>query len=422
LRARLVYAVATALLLMGLPASVIGKTLDKAQHQTASSKISTEQNKSSRANSGQRNSSSSVSQCNTTPSKLKQAAPGAQTQAKSAPHQSIVKLPNMREFDLLSREPFDLIYLENIKPLYTDPKMVGEGVWESATSPRDSRGLPIVYKTFYRPSVEFPNAIAYMMVIDMRKVEMRYYVGTQEPAAPAALSKIPDKMEPRIMAITNAMWQQRHSRGAGAIFRGKTLYPMKKGMATLIIYKDGSVDIQEWSSDIPVKMVQDARQLRHLIVKNGMVVQRVVKGKKIEDAEIGLGFLLGRGSKNIDGKRQWYAADRSAFGIRKDGNLVFAIGHHIGTKDLAKCLVLAGCQRAIHGDANPANIVGNLYLRDGSGQLLRRARLSPEQSKYSVVRYDKKYAKDFFGFFHRWPSYAPTYAGQRSDPKTRYKR
>ena len=77
----------------------------------------------------------------------------------SIPRHSTVRLPNTREFDLLSREPFDLLHLENIKPLYTDPKMEGEGIWESATSPRDSRGLPIIYKTFYRPSVEFPNAV-----------------------------------------------------------------------------------------------------------------------------------------------------------------------------------------------------------------------------------------------------------------------
>ena len=204
------------------------------------------------------------------------------------------------------------------------------------------------------------------MVIDMRKAVMRYYVGTQEPAAPVAESKIPDSLEPKIMAITNAMWQQRHSRGAGAIFRGKILYPMVDGMATLINYKDGSVDIQDWSPDIPIELVLDARQLRYLIVKNGMVVNQVVRKHDLEEAEIGLGFLLGKGGKNVDGKRFWFVAHRSAFGVREDGNLVFAIGHHIGTRDLAKCLVLAGCQRGMHADANPANIVGNLYLRDGA--------------------------------------------------------
>jgi len=54
----------------------------------------------------------------------------------------------------------------------------------------------------------------------------------------------------------------------------------------------------------------------------------------------------------------WFLATRSAFGIRPDGNLVFAVGHHIGTMDLAKALALAGCVRGIHGDANPGNCFG----------------------------------------------------------------
>lgn len=310
-----------------------------------------------------------------------------------------VVIPDDRSTDLLSRDPFRPASLRPIRPLYTEPAMPGEGIWESATGPRDRDGNPIVYRTFYRPSVEFPNAIVFMMVIDMTKVRMRYYVGSQEPAAREALSAVEPDLLPNLVAITNAMWQQRHSAGAGAIFRGKQMYPMVDGMATLIVYLDGSVDIQEWGPDIPEHWVQDARQLRHLIVKNGMVVRSVARQDKLTDPEIGLGFLLGKGGKNADGKRFWYIAHRSAFGIRKDGNLVFAIGHHIGTKDLAKALVLAGCERGIHADANPDNIVANLFLKDSAGNLIRKLPLSPEQSKYSLRRYDDGYTKDYFALF-----------------------
>jgi hypothetical protein len=312
-----------------------------------------------------------------------------------------VLLPPASDFDLLSRDPLKQLTVDCIKPLYTDPIMPGEGVWETATSPRDRHGGPIVYKTFYRPSVQFPNAIVYMMVIDLSKVVTKYYVGSQEPAAPAAKSRIEDHLLSRIVAITNAMWMQRHSMGAGAIFRGKVIYPMVDGMATLIIFKDGSVDIQEWSSDIPMDLVQDARQLRHLIVKNGLVVRAVVRDDRLEDSEIGLGFLLGGGAKSVEGEKAWYVAHRSAFGIRQDGNLVFAIGHHVGTQDMAKALVLAGCERAIHADANPANIVANLYLRDANGNLMRKMKLSPHQSNYTLKRYENGYTKDFFVFFSR---------------------
>jgi len=312
-----------------------------------------------------------------------------------------VVLTRGNEFNLLSRDPLDQLQLDNIHPLYTSPRLPGEGVWESSGSPRDAAGRPMAYKTFYRPSVDFPNAIVYMMVVDMSKAFMQYYVGSQEPGAPRATSEVEPDMRSRIMAVTNAMWMQRHSSGAGAMFRGKVLYPMVDGMATLIVYKDGSVDVREWNSDIPVGLVRDARQLRHLIIKDGMVVQSVARKGRNEDGEIGLGFLLGGGGKDQDGKHFWFVAHRSAFGIRKDGNLVFAIGHHISTKDLGKALVLAGCERGIHADANPHNIVGNLYLRDSYGNLVRKLRLSPEQSKYTLERYEDAYSKDFFAFFFK---------------------
>ena len=341
------------------------------------------------------------------PSLKRSAVAEQSTDPPASANTPTVFVPEGQDFDLLSREPFDLLSLENIKPLYTEPTMPGEGVWESATSPRDTLGLPVVYRTFYRPSIEFPNAVAYMMVIDMRKVEMRFYVGAQEPAARVASWEIPESLTCRVMAITNALWMQRHSQGGGGIYRGKVIYPMKDEMATLIIYQDGSVDIREWGPDMPYHLVQDARQLRHLIVKNGQIVSSVLRRGRAEDSEIGLGFLMGKGGTNAEGKQFWYVAHRSAFGIREDGNLVFAIGHHISTKDLAKCMVLAGCQRAIHADANPPNIVANIYLRDGSGNLLRKIALSPEQSKYTLSRYDDGYTKDYFAFFHRWPSYLP---------------
>jgi hypothetical protein len=328
----------------------------------------------------------------------------SQQSAKGPKWDSLVIVKPQAQTDIrgvTASDPLGQLQLDNIKPLYTSPEMPGEGVWTTSDSPTDSLGRPIVYKTFYRPSVDFPNAIVFMMVVDMSKASMRYYVGKQEPGAPQARSKVESDLQSRMLAVTNALWMQQHSRGAGAMFRGKVIYPMVDGMATLIVYSDGSVDIREWSSEIPLNVVSDARQLSHLIVKNGMVIKTIAKRTRTEDAEIGLGELLGGGGKNQDGRHFWFVAHRSAFGIRNDGNLIFAIGHHIGTKDLAKSLVLAGCERALHADANPDNMVGILYIRDPLGKVVRKVKLSPEQSKYTLNRYEGGYTKDFFAFFGR---------------------
>ncbi len=290
----------------------------------------------------------------------------------------------------------------NIPPLYTSPSLEGEGVWTSDEVPQGSDGRPLIYKTVYRPSVDFPNSIVYMALFDISRLKTRLFIGNTEPGMYEA-SYMPEQESLRkIVAITNALWMQQHARGAGAIFRGKVVYPMVAGMATLVIYRDDSVDIVEWSDDIPIQLVKDARQLRYLLIKDGAVVENIVKNGKIVDSELGLGgFLIDNQGRSTMGNKFWFLANRTAFGIRDDGNLVFAMGHHVSTKDLAKALVLAGCKRAIHGDANIHNIVCNFYFRADSDKIVKRERLSPEQLQYTLKRYDQGYGKDFFAFYEK---------------------
>lgn len=289
-----------------------------------------------------------------------------------------------------------------IPPLYVSPPLEGEGIWTADNLPVGSDGRPLAYKTVYRPSQDFPNSIVYMAMFDLSRLKTRLFIGEGEPGIYQISHNNPENLS-KIVAITNAMWMQQHSRGAGAIFRGQVVYPMVEGMATLVVYRDESVDIVEWTNEIPRSLVSDARQLRHLIVKDGKVVDKVVNNSRIEDAEIGLGgFLIDNSGRSTMANRDlWFLANRSAFGIRNDGNLVFAMGHHVSTKDLARALVLAGCRSAIHGDANIHNIVCNFYFRNEADKIVKRDRLSPEQKTYTMNRYDRGYSKDFFAFYER---------------------
>jgi hypothetical protein len=289
-----------------------------------------------------------------------------------------------------------------IPPLYTSPALEGEGIWTSDEMPQGQDGRPLIYKTVYRPSIDFPNSIVYMALFDISRLKTRLFIGNTEPGM-YEISYMPERESlSKIVAITNALWMQQHARGAGAIFRGRVVYPMVPGMATLVIYRDDSVDIVEWSDDIPAHLVKDARQLRYLLIKDGAVVENVVRNGKIVDSELGLGgFLIDNQGRSTMGNKFWFLANRTAFGIRDDGNLVFAMGHHVSTKDLAKALVLAGCKRAIHGDANIHNIVCNFYFRSENDKIMKRERLSPEQLQYTLKRYDQGYGKDFFAFYEK---------------------
>lgn len=322
-------------------------------------------------------------------------------QDSESEHQQVQE-PVAQAFEVPSDLPEIFPPPPNIPPLYLSPKLEGEGVWTADDLPKDAENNPLIYKTVYRPSLEFPNSVVYLAIFDMSRIRSRLFIGQTEPGI-YQISYSPEREDlSKIVAITNAMWMQQHSRGAGAIFRGQVVYPMVPGMATLVIYKDDSVDILEWTEEIPLSLVRDARQLRHLIVKDGAVVEHVLKNGKLQQAEIGLGgFLVDNQGRSTMANNLWFLANRTAFGIRDDGNLVFAMGHHISTRDLARALVLAGCKRAIHGDANIHNVVCNFYIRGKDNKIVRRDRLSPEQLQYTMKRYDQGYSKDFFAFYEK---------------------
>ncbi len=283
--------------------------------------------------------------------------------------------------------------------------------------PMASENPAPVVKTMYRPSVEFPNAVTYMLGLDMRRLSMRVYPGTSEPGGSATASRMEGELQRNLVAITNGLWKIRHAGKGGIIVQGEEVRKLAPGLATLVVYKDGKVDILEWKEDMDLSKVQDAKQLKHLIVKDGKVVTTIKKRGEMVDSEIGVGSLLNETQPVIPAKKDdpkskptlnitsgdnWFIATRSAFGIREDGNLVFAVGQHIGTKDLAKSLVLAGCVRAIHGDSNPGNALANLYYTDEAGNIVKKARLFAGQDRSTLQRYlDKTYPNDFYAFFRK---------------------
>jgi hypothetical protein len=313
----------------------------------------------------------------------------------------------------------DPMALKPIYPLYKEPYLKGEGLWVKEDLSGGRGQSDYIYRTFYRPSGEFPNAIVYMMLFNMKHISARLYLGSAEPYKGDSPSRIEDSLQPSLLAVTNALWPSRHSGPGGIILGGEIVKEMSPGVATIVFYKNESVDIVEWNDKIPISEVRDARQLLHLIAKEGKIVTSFVRRGRILSAEIGLGSLLDEaqpvvavpasapGEKptykmNFTSGDTWFLATRSAFGIRPDGNLVFAVGHHINTSDLAKALVLAGCVRAMHADANPGNAIGVLYYTDGNGKIVKKDRLSPLQDKSTVERYLKgSYPKDFVAFFRR---------------------
>ncbi len=101
----------------------------------------------------------------------------------------------------------------SIPALYTSPPLEGEGVWTSDEMPQGSDGRPLVYKTVYRPSIDFPNSIVYMALFDISRLKTRLFIGNTEPGM-YEISYVPERESlSKIVAITNALWMQQHAHG-----------------------------------------------------------------------------------------------------------------------------------------------------------------------------------------------------------------
>ena len=141
----------------------------------------------------------------------------------------------------------------------------------------------------------------------------------------------------------------RESYGAGGFMEGGRVgWRLRPGVASVVIYRDGSADIGTWRLGIPEpgRPVAAVRQNLHLLINAGRVpanVDRCIKacwGDPLHEQPI---------------------VARSGLGITADGQLVWAAGHDLSVRALAEALLTAGVVRAMELDINPEWVGGYIY-------------------------------------------------------------
>jgi hypothetical protein len=268
----------------------------------------------------------------------------------------------------------------NIRPVM-HPALPGEGVWRATFAPGGNR--PPVLVTSFRPDPNYPQNVAGVAWINHTRTTTWLYPGVQEPNVTLPSrgpEEIPTGMRHRLVATFNSGFKLVDS-GGGFASGGHTYAPLKDGLATILRYRDGTMDIRAWTgSGSAPSNVMYARQNLPLILNNGHLNPNLSDGPEW-GATLGNAILV------------W----RSGLGIDRYGNLIYAAANDMTVGSLAEVLKRAGAVRAMELDINT---YWTSFIHYRQPDAIGAANLLASMDR-SSQRYLTPDDRDFFGVYLR---------------------
>lgn len=238
----------------------------------------------------------------------------------------------------------------------SDDPQPGEGVWSTAGLPHTTPDDMLMAKTFFHPDPSRPYATVGVLVVDARRVQLHMTAGTEDPGGFRGVpgpGVIPKDELGKLLVAWNGGFKGPH--GNFGMYADRTTYvPLRNGLASLAIFKDGTVKMGTWGTDLAWSDNMVAvRQNAVLLVDHGEVSPRTTEGNdtwgyvKVDSAE----FIT------------W----RSAVGLTKDGDLIVAAGNSLSAATLAKALWAAGAWTAMQLDINNPYVLTSLFFQQPGG-------------------------------------------------------
>jgi len=289
-------------------------------------------------------------------------------------------LPQVGVTTASARQPEHRIHIyrpPRVKPLI-HPALPGEGVWHPASAVAGRR--PPVLLTTFRSDPEYPQFIAGVAWIDSGRTRLAYMPGLAEPPEleDRGPSEVPPAKRDRIAATFNGGFPLETS-NAGLVYRGEVLAPMVDGIATLVEYRDGRIDIRPWQNGENVNpKIVFAKQNLPPIIEEGKLNPNLSDGPEW-------------GATVNNAIRVW----RSGLGVDRRGNLIYAAANYQTVESLAKVLQRAGAVRAMELDINEDWTTFISYRRPGAKE---PSNLLPEMFRPDT-RYLEPDERDFFAVY-----------------------
>ena len=192
--------------------------------------------------------------------------------------------------------------------------------------------------------------------------------------------EVPPQLRSSLLATFNSGFKLEDS-GGGFAVSGHVYAPLKDGQATLIGYRNGTIDMRTWTGGPdPGPNVEFARQNLPLTVEHGQLNPALSNDSL-------WGTTLG------NAVRVW----RSGIGVDADGNLIYAAADDQTAQSLAQILQRAGAVRAMELDINYEWTTFNFYGTFGAGE---PAKLLPDMNR-PATRYLTPDDRDFFAVYAR---------------------
>jgi len=260
-----------------------------------------------------------------------------------------------------------------------NPPLPGEGQWRG-TGPLVDGVAPVLVTTF-RPDPNYPQLVAGVAWIDVSRTWLALYPGRYEPPNDGSqAAEVPPQLRSSLLATFNSGFRLEDS-GGGFAVSGQVYAPLKDGQATLIGYRNGTIDVRTWTGGPdPGPDIEFARQNLPLMVEHGQLNPALSNDSL-------WGMTLG------NAVRVW----RSGIGVDADGNLIYAAADDQTAQSLAQILQRAGAMRAMELDINYEWTTFNFYGTFGAGE---PAKLLPDMNR-PATRYLTPDDRDFFAVYAR---------------------
>lgn len=240
---------------------------------------------------------------------------------------------------------------------------------------------PVVAILDFHPQDQPAGVVAYAGWIRTVATVLGLYPGYEGPGVtnlPRGPESVPSSGIGRLLATFNSGFYE-HDAAAG-FFTNHTLYfPMVKGLATVVRYTNGTVGITQWAGGPnPGPTVVMARQNLPLLVNNSVPTPGTAN-------DYAWGLTL-HGAPAV-----W----RSALGIDRNGNLIYAAAPAQTAASMAQIMVQLHSVRAMELDINPEWPIFVTYAGPGA----KSPSLDVPNPNQIPNRFLYSSTKDFFAVF-----------------------